>query len=95
MDLTTLLANATPDTIISLDYVAGRPPGEIARQEFEQASDWNKRSTSFIGNFSSLRRTKKGDLLLTLFVHNRGETGAYRAFNPLLGTLRNIQIVSP
>lgn len=94
MDLFSLLANATPDTIIHLDYVARRPASAIAHEEFEAAQDWGKRPTSYIGNFSSLKRNKKGEIVLTLFVHNRGEIGKYRAFNPTLGTLRHIEVVT-
>lgn len=90
----TLLANATEETIVHIDYVAGRAPCARAIEEAEMASDWEKPNTSYVGHFKGLRRTKKGDLVLTLWVHNRGEVGAYRAFNPRLGHVRDIRIVS-
>lgn len=93
MDLTSL-ANATPDTIVHLNYVAFRPAGPIAQEEFAQSRDWDKRPTSYVGNFSSLKVSKKGDLILTLWVHNRGETGAFRAFNLNRGTLRDLKVVT-
>jgi hypothetical protein len=94
IDLTALLANATEDTILHVEYIAGRPASDQAIEEYHQASDWNKKSTSYIGHFKGLRRTKKGEMLLTLFVHNRGEAGAYRAFNPSLGTLLSVKVVA-
>jgi hypothetical protein len=42
-----------------------------------------------------LSRNRRQELVLTLFVHNRGETGALRKFNPKVGTLLEAKIVSP
>lgn len=88
------LASATPETIVHLDYVAMRPAGDTAKKEFAEARDWDKRPTEYTGHFSSLKVSKKGDLILTLFVHNRGETGAYRAFNLNRGTLRALTVTN-
>lgn len=93
MDLTSL-ATATKETIVHLNYVAMRPAGDTAKEEFADARDWDKRPTEYTGHFSSLKVTKKGDLVLTLWVHNRGETGAYRAFNLNRGTLRALKVVT-
>lgn len=93
MDLTSL-ANATHETIVHLNYVAMRPAGEIAKEEFAAARDWDKRPTTYVGHFRSLKVSGKGDLILTLFVHNRDETGAYRAFNLNKGTLRDLKVIA-
>jgi hypothetical protein len=92
-DIEALLANATPDTIIHIDYLAGKPVNAKGKQEFAQARDWNKRPTEYTGNFASLKKNKFGETVLTLFVHNRGTTGCYRAFNPNLGEVRAIKVV--
>lgn len=92
--LLSVLKGATEDTIVHLNYVAGRQPTHRAICEAEMAADWGKAPTQFVGHFRGLRRTKKGELLLTLWVHNRGEAGAYRAFNPTLGFIRNIRVVN-
>ena len=94
-DIAALLADATPDTIVHIDYLAGRPANERGKAEFREARDWNKRPTEYTGNFSSLKRNKFGELVLTLFVHNRGATGSFRAFNPNLGEVRAIRVVKP
>lgn len=91
----TILAGATNETIVHLDYVAMRPASETAKKEFADARDWDKRPTQYVGHFSSLRRTKRfGELVLTLWVHNRGESGGFRAFNLDSGKLRDIKRVS-
>jgi hypothetical protein len=94
-DIVALLANATPDTIVHIDYLAGRPANERAKQEFNQASDWKKSGTSYVGHFVGMKTNKWGELILTLFVHNRGEIGSYRSFNPNLGKVRAIRVVKP
>jgi len=85
-----LFSNASPEDIVHITYYAGRPAGERALKEFEAAADWNKSAVEYIGNFVSYRLTKSGDPLLTLWVHNRGEAGAYRSFNPRLGTITSM-----
>jgi len=87
-----LFSNATPEDIVHITYYAGRPSGPRARAEYESSLDWGKAATEYVGNFVSYRLTKKGEPLLTLWVHNRGESGAYRSFNPRLGLLTNMFI---
>jgi len=91
-DIAALLANATEETIVHVEYVAGRPVKERAKREFEEASDWNKPATSYVGNFAGMKTNKWGELVLTLFVHNRGETGQFRAFNPKVGKLLSLKV---
>lgn len=93
-DVRHLLANATTDTILHLDYVAGGKPGQTASDDLEKASDWKKAPTSYTGHFVSLRTNKWGEIVLTVFCHNRGEIGKCRSFNPSVGTLRNLEVVS-
>jgi len=97
-DLQLLLANATEDTIVHLSYLAGSPKA-VTRQaveEFNQASDWNGDrgvpATHYVGNFGGFRTTKKGEVILTLFVHNRGSVGNFRTFNPKLGTVLSVTV---
>ncbi len=90
-DIAALLANATEDTIVHIDYIAGRPAKERAKVEFEQAADWNKPATSYTGHFAGMKLNKWGELVVTLFVHNRGETGQFRAFNPKLGKVLSLR----
>lgn len=94
-DIEARLANANADTIVHIDYLAGRPVNDRGRKEYAAAADWNKAPTEYTGNFAGLKRNKFGELVLTLFVHNRGKTGAYRAFNPNLGEIRAIRVVQP
>ena len=94
MNLEALFANATKETVVFVRYITGRKATVQAVKEAQEAADWGKTPEEFLGHFESLRRTKKGDLVLTLFVHNRGETGKFRAFNPNLGDLKEVQILS-
>ncbi len=93
--LEVLLKDATKDTIVHVKYTAGREASDTAIIEFNQASDWKKPSDEYVGHFESLKRSRKGDLVLTLFVHNRGTKGQFRAFNPNLGHLRDIRVEHP
>jgi hypothetical protein len=95
IDLTSLLANATKDTIVYLRYRAGHAAGPQAVEEFNAAKDWKVKPDEYIGHFVELSRNRRQELVLTLFVHNRGETGALRKFNPKVGTLLEAKIVSP
>lgn len=92
VNLSNVLANATSDTIVHLTYAAGRPANAQGKREFAEARDWNKHPREFVGNFVSLKRNKRGEQVLTLFVHNRGEVGAYRTFNPSLGEIKSIVV---
>lgn len=94
-DLSAALANATEDTIVHIEYLAGKPVTERAKREFEAASDWNKPATSYVGNFAGMKTNKFGELVLTLFVHNRGETGQFRAFNPKVGKVLSLWVEQP
>ena len=99
-DLQALLANATEDTIVHIAYLAGSPKAVTAQaiKEFNDASDWNGDrgvpATHYVGNFAGFRTTKRGEVILTLFCHNRGETGNFRTFNPALGTVLSV-VVDP
>jgi len=99
-DLQALLANATEDTIVHIAYLAGspKPVTHQAIQEFNDAQDWNGDrgvpATTYIGNFGGFKTTKRGEVVLTLFVHNRGQVGQFRTFNPKLGTVLSV-VVDP
>ena len=93
MDLQKLFQSATNETIVHLRYTAGRVARSVAVEEALCAADWGKDPDEYVGHFESLRATKKGELVLTLFVHNRGEAGKYRTFNPNLGTIHDVKIV--
>ena len=90
--LSTVLANATPETIVHLGYRCGGKLGATAIQDVKAASDWGKHPQAFVGNFVSLKVNKDGEEVLTLFVHNRGETGKYRSFNATRGTVLSLSL---
>lgn len=92
VNLSDMFWNATPDTIVHLTYAAGRPANAQGKREFAEARDWNKAPREFVGNFVSLKRNKRGEQVLTLFVHNRGAIGAYRAFNESVGTVLAVEV---
>jgi hypothetical protein len=92
--LQAILANATEDTIVHIDYLAGSPKALTAQavREFNQAADWNKAPTSYVGHFAGFKTTKRGEVVLTLFVANRGDVGQFRTFNPALGTVLSVTV---
>ncbi len=95
-DVLALLADATPNTIVHLDYVAGgNKITKRAKREFAEAKDWGKAPTQYVGNFVALKRNKYKELVLELFVHNRGTAGSMRSFNPNVGEIRAIHVVNP
>ncbi len=91
-DIASALANANEQTIVHIEYRAGRPANARGIKEYAEASDWNKPSTSYVGHFAGMKKNKFGELVLTIFVANRGQTGAYRAFNPNLGTVLSLRV---
>lgn len=95
IDLTSLFANATKDTIVYLRYRAGNPASPQAVEEVEAAADWGKAPDEYIGNFVELFRNRRREICLVLFVHNRGETGMKRCFNPNVGKLLEAKILTP
>ncbi len=98
-DLQALLANATEDTLVHIDYIAGSPKALTAQaiEEFNQAADYNGDrgipSTHYTGQFGGFKTTKRGEVVLSLFVHNRGSVGQWRTFNPALGTVLAASVV--
>ncbi len=91
-DILSALSNANENTIVHIEYRAGKPANARGIKEYAEASDWNKPSTSYVGHFAGMKKNKFGELVLTLFVHNRGSSGSYRAFNPNLGTVLSMWV---
>lgn len=90
MDAT--FGDASQEDIVHLVYEAGGEISPAAERDYVQASDWKRNPQEFIGHFVSYRKTKNGDPVLTLWVHNRGLSGRYRSFNPNLGRFHSIYV---
>lgn len=90
--LSTLLQGRT----LFVAYTAGRPASQQAVEEAAPAREAGIRLDHYVGLFTSLRVTKKGDVVLTMFCFDRGTDGEgkYRCFNPSLGTLRQVDIIA-
>lgn len=93
-DIAALLANANEQTIVHIEYRAGKPANDRGIKEYAEASDWNKPSTHYTGHFVGMKKNKFGELVLTIWCHNRGETGSYRSFNPNLGSVLLVKVVN-
>lgn len=93
-DLLAALSTATEQTIVHIEYRAGRPANARGVKEYAEASDWNKPSTSYTGHFAGMKTNKWGELIVTIYCHNRGKTGSYRSFNPNLGSVLSVQVVN-
>ena len=68
-----------------------------AVKEFNDAQDWNGDrgvpATHYVGTFGGFKTTKRGEVVLSLFVHNRGKVGSWRTFNPALGSVLSVKVV--
>lgn len=74
--------------------------GTIAKKRTEKSMENAYKvglpSNVYVGRFASLFATDNGDVLLSMFVFNRGEEGTEgepRAFNPSRGDLRGIFVL--
>jgi len=81
------------DSIVFVAYEAGRPSGPQGIAESAKARQEGLNLTHYTGHFKGIRVTKSGHHVMTLWVQERGEAGAYRAFNPALGTLRTLEVL--
>lgn len=92
-DMAEMMKNVTLDSIVFVGYEAGRPPTVQAIKEASLAREQGINLTHYTGQFKGIRVTKKGDHVMIVWVQERGQAGAYRAFNPTLGTLRTLEII--
>lgn len=83
---------------VFVSYLAGRRPTEQAKREAQRSIAEGIAPRHFTGRYESVRRTKKGEMVLTLWVEERDSgdpmrRGAYRTFNPSLGTLLTLEVL--
>jgi len=88
-----MMKDVTLDSIVFVGYEAGRPACAQGIKEASVAREQGINLTHYTGQFRGIRVTKKGEHVMTLWVQERGEGGAYRAFNPTLGTLRTLEVI--
>lgn len=93
MQMTEMMKDVPLDSIVFVAYEAGRPATATGIAEASKAREEGFNLTHYTGQFKGIRTTKKGDHVMTVWVQERGENGAYRAFNPTLGTLRTLEVI--
>lgn len=97
-DMLARLSNVSRGTLLFVSYAAGREPTARAIEEARPHTENPKRSRRhFVGELSSVWTARNGDTIMTVYVHNRdtgGEPGAYRSFNPALGELLALEVLS-
>lgn len=81
-----------------VSYIAGRPPSDTAKRQARRNAREGIARRHFTGTYTSVRMTKRGHVLLTMWVEERDSgdpmrQGAYRAFNPSLGTLLSLEVL--
>jgi hypothetical protein len=83
------------DKLVYVAYRAGRAPTPQAMEECRVAKEAGLPMDQYVGRFSSIRRARNGDVIITIFAFDRGRDGEgkYRAFNPSLGTLRAFEVL--
>jgi hypothetical protein len=91
-----MMKDVPMDSIVFVGYLAGRPSGPQGIKEASFAREQGINLTHYTGQFKGIRVTKKGEPVMTLWVEERDSAsgpGAYRAFNPALGTLRTLEVI--
>jgi len=92
------LKNVPEGALLFVSYIAGREPTERAIQEAKPHTENPARSRRhFVGTLSRVWTARNGDPILTIHAHNRNtgdKAGGYRSFNPSLGQLLAVQVLS-
>ena len=89
------------DSVVSVSYVPGRRPSARAIEEAARAIESGISPRQFTGTFKGVSKTKRNEVVFTLWVEERDSIaadgtktpGAYRAFNPSLGRLLSLEVV--
>jgi hypothetical protein len=95
-EMIAILEGARKGAKVFISYLAGRPATERAQAELARAgSEGEGPRRWYTGTFEGLSRNKAGQAYFRAFVAERGAEGAYRSFNPTLGTLLTLEILDP
>jgi len=82
--------------LLFVGYRAGLEPTAEALEEASFATETlGQNRQHYVGRFSSLFVNRRGEVVLTLFVFDRGRSGEgrYRSFNPAVGTMRTVSVL--
>lgn len=103
MDSTSMLEklkDVPPGSFLFVSYVAGRTARPHALREANRAIRTGINPRHFTGVLTSVWTTKSGAPVVTLWVNERDTEkdgtvtqGAYRTFNPALGTLMTLEVI--
>lgn len=96
------LSGASRGSLIFVSYLAGREPTPRAIVEARRATEeLGIARRHFVGTLESVRTTKRGERIMTVFAHNRDRLtaegfveGNYRSFNPALGQLLAVEVLN-
>lgn len=81
-----------------VSYEAGRPSGEVGIAQAKRARIQGIKARHYTGALVNVQMTRRGDITITLFVNERdsgdGQPGNYRVFNPSLGNLVSLEVLS-
>lgn len=92
------LKGVSPGQTLFVSYLVGREPTERAiREALPHTTNPFRSRRHFVGEFANVRTTKNGDEILTIHAQNRNtgdKPGGYRSFNPRLGQLLGLTILS-
>lgn len=93
-----VLADLPKGSVIFVSYNAGLPSKPVATLEASQHPGPRR---YFTGEFQSMWKTKRGEVVFTVLAYNRDhlttdgclEPGGYRTINPALGELIHLEII--
>lgn len=92
--------NGVPEgATLFVSYLAGRKPTARAFREAERARREGLSMRHFVGTLTGVWRTKKGEAVMTVLCdtrddERRGTEDGYRTFNPNLGQLLSVEVIS-
>ena len=98
-----ILKNLPLESVLFVSYIAGREPKPQALETANRAvHDEGISPRHFTGTFKGVWITLKGEVAFTLWVEERDSIardgskspGAYRTFNPSLGQLMTLEVLS-
>jgi len=93
------LSGVEPGKRVFVSYVSGKPATARAERESRKAEHQGYSKRWFEGSLESVRITKRGEPVMTVFTATRYNesnpkaSGHYRTFNPALGSLLTLEIL--
>lgn len=90
VEVLTKLIGCRKGSQVFVSYLPGR---EANRKQVSEAPV-GMAGRHLVGTLSDVRIARNGDPIITIFAHNRGRSGSFRAINPNLGQVLAIELLT-